>query len=86
VIAPVPGSTVYLAPELRTKELVLRAAAASGIDRVTFAIDGVTVGTAPAAAPWTVWALEVGLHTLGVSALLPDGSTTTATAIFEVKR
>ena len=86
VIAPVPGSTVYLAPELRTKELVLRAAAASGIDRVTFAIDGVTVGTAPAAAPWTVWALEIGLHTLGVSALLPDGSTTTATAIFEVKR
>jgi penicillin-binding protein 1C len=86
VVAPVPGSTVYLAPELRTRELVLRAAAASGIDRVTFAIDGVAVGTASAAAPWTVWVLEVGVHTLRVSALLPDGSTASATAIFEVKR
>ncbi|HEV8470432.1 MAG TPA: transglycosylase domain-containing protein [Candidatus Limnocylindria bacterium] len=86
VVAPVPGSTIYLAPELRAHELVLRAAAASGIDRVTFAIDGVAVGTAPAAAPWTVWALEVGLHTVRVSALLPDGSTASATAIFEVKR
>jgi penicillin-binding protein 1C len=86
IVVPVPGSTVYLAPELRMHELVLRAAAASGIDRVTFAIDGVAVGTAPAAAPWTVWALEIGLHTLRVSALLPDGSTASATAVFEVKR
>src|SRR5437870_3266771 len=86
VVAPVPGSTVYLAPELRTQELVLRAAAASGIDRVTFAVDGVTVGTAPAAAPWTTWALEVGLHTLRLSAHLPDGSTATASSLFEVKR
>ena len=86
VVAPVPGSTVYLAPELRTQELVLRAAAASGIDRVTFAVDGVTVGTAPAAAPWTTWALEVGLHTLRLSAHLPDGSTATASSLFEVKQ
>jgi len=86
VVAPVPGSTVYLAPELRTQELVLRAAAASGIDRVTFAVDGVTVGTAPAAAPWTTWALEVGLHTLRLSAHLPDGSTATASSLFEVRR
>jgi penicillin-binding protein 1C len=86
VVAPVPGSTVYLAPELRTQQLVLRAAAAGGIHRLTFAIDGVSVSEVPATAPWTVWTLEVGAHTLRVSALLPDGSTVTATSMFEVKR
>ena len=85
VVLPVPQSILYLAPELASQHAVLRAAAASGIDRVTFAIDGAVIGDAPASDPWLEWTLLPGRHLLRVSARLPDGSLAFATSPFEVK-
>ncbi|HEV8535369.1 MAG TPA: transglycosylase domain-containing protein [Candidatus Limnocylindria bacterium] len=85
VVAPVPGSVFYLAPELRAQELVLRAAAAPGIEKLTFEIDGRVVGERSAFEPWLVWSLEPGTHTLRVSARLPTGALSTVTSVFEVR-
>jgi membrane peptidoglycan carboxypeptidase len=85
IVWPSAGSVLYLAPELPTQVLVLRAGVSAGIDTVTFAIDGVTLGRRPASDAWLSWALEAGSHTLRVSASLPDGTVTSATAKFEVK-
>lgn len=85
ITAPIAGTTIYLAPEISGSQLVLRAVAARGIDRVTFAVDGVVIGDAPASDPWVVWALEPGKHTLRISAHLADGSIATATSTFEVR-
>ncbi|MDQ2952029.1 MAG: hypothetical protein M3R54_07170, partial [Chloroflexota bacterium] len=76
---------IYRSPELPAQELVLRASAAAGLARVAFAIDGVPLGETSAADAWLAWGLAPGSHTLRVSALLPDGSTATAAARFEVK-
>ena len=85
MVLPVPQSILYLAPELASQHAVLRAAAASGIDRVTFAIDGAVIGDAPASDPWLEWTLLPGRHVLRVSARLADGSLAIATSPFEVK-
>jgi penicillin-binding protein 1C len=86
ITAPVAGTTIYFAPELSSHEVVLRAVAARGIERVTFAIDGLVIGDAPGSDPWLVWPLEPGSHTLRASAHLADGSIATVTSVFEVKR
>jgi penicillin-binding protein 1C len=86
IVAPVAGTTIYFAPELSSSQVVLRAVAARGIERVTFAIDGLVIGDAPGADPWVVWPLETGAHTLRASARLADGSVATVTSAFEVKR
>ncbi|MDO8562729.1 MAG: transglycosylase domain-containing protein [Candidatus Limnocylindria bacterium] len=86
IVAPAAGSVFWLAPELNTQELILRAAATPGIDRVTFEVDGTVVGDAPAGDPRLVWALEPGRHTLRVSASLPDGALAAVMSTYEVKR
>ncbi len=86
ITAPVSGTTIYFAPELSSHQVVVRAVAARGIDRVTFAIDGLVIGDAPGSDPWLVWPLETGSHTLRASAQLADGSIATVTSVFEVKR
>ena len=86
LVVPVPGTVIYLAPELPAQRAVFRAAVAAGIERVSFAVDGVAIGDAPAAAPWVEWALAPGMHVASASARLPNGSLVTSTALFEVKR
>src|SRR5436309_3367514 len=86
IVAPVAGATIYFAPELSSPQVVLRAVAVRGIERVTFAIDGLVIGDAPGSDPWLIWALEQGTHTLRASAHLADGSIATVTSAFEVKR
>ncbi len=86
IVAPVAGTTIYFAPELPSNQVVLRAVAARGIERVTFAVDGVVIGDAPGSDPWLVWPLEPGAHTLRASAHLADGSIATVMSVFEVKR
>jgi membrane carboxypeptidase/penicillin-binding protein PbpC len=86
IVAPVAGTIVYLAPELHAQQLIVRAVAARGVERVVFAIDGKVIGDAPGGDPWTVWSLEPGTHTVRASAHFADGSITTATSTFEVKR
>src|SRR5438876_299290 len=54
IVAPIAGSVFYIAPELRDEHLVIRAAAGTGVGRITFEIDGRIVGERPAAAPWLV--------------------------------
>jgi penicillin-binding protein 1C len=82
IVAPAPGSVFWIAPELSAQRIVLRAAAAPGVDRVTFEVDGVVVGTAPAADPWLTWELEAGRHMLRVSA----SGVAPVISAFEVKR
>jgi penicillin-binding protein 1C len=86
IVAPVAGTKIYFAPELASHQVVLRAVAARGIERVTFAIDGLVIGDAPGSDPWLEWPLELGVHTLRASAHLADGSIATVTSLFEVKR
>src|SRR2546427_6011230 len=86
IVAPIAGTTMYFAPELSSPQVVLRAVAARGIERVTFAIDGLVIGDAPGSDPWLIWPLEQGTHTLRASAHLADGSIATVTSAFEVKR
>ena len=81
IVAPIAGSVFYIAPELRDEHLVIRAAAGTGVGRITFEIDGRIVGERPAAEPWLVWDLEPGRHTLRLSA---DGAPA-VTSTFEVK-
>jgi penicillin-binding protein 1C len=82
IVAPVPGSVFWIAPELGVQRMVLRAAAAPGIERLTFEIDGKVVGVAAAGDPQITWALDPGEHVLRVSAAGVGAVTST----FEVKR
>jgi len=82
IVSPESGSVYWLAPELDAQQVVLRAAAAPGIDRLTFAVDGVFAGEASAADPAITWTLAPGRHTLRVST--PQGIAATST--FEVRQ
>lgn len=86
IVAPAGGSVFWLAPELSAQQLVLRAAAAPGLGRVAFEVDGRIIGDAPGADPWLVWTLAPGRHTLRVSAQLADGNAAAAVSSFEVRR
>ncbi len=81
IVSPAPGSVLVLAPELAEQAIVLRAALAPGVERVTFAIDGTVVGEAGASDPSVLWTLSPGTHVLRVSA-----GTSQATSVFEVRR
>ena len=85
IVTPASGSVYWLAAELDAQQLVLRAAAAPGIDHLVFAIDGATVGDASAADPAITWTLVPGRHTVRVSASRLDGATAVATSTFEVR-
>jgi hypothetical protein len=86
IVTPATGSVFWLAPELAAQQLVLRAAVEPGVDRLTFAVDGTTVGYASAADPGFTWTLEPGRHTLLVSAAFEGGDTVVASSTFEVRR
>jgi membrane carboxypeptidase/penicillin-binding protein PbpC len=82
IIAPVPGSVLWLAPELGPQRMILRAAAAPGTARLTFEIDGKVVGVTDAGDAQFTWSLDPGKHVLRVSA----PGLAAVTSSFEVKR
>jgi penicillin-binding protein 1C len=82
IVAPVSGSVLWLAPELGLQRMILRAAAASGVGRLTFEIDGRVVGVTDAGDAQLTWSLDPGKHVLRVSA----PGLAVATSSFEVKR
>jgi penicillin-binding protein 1C len=86
VVAPAGGTVFWLAPELGAQRLLLRAAAAPGIDRVTFELDGRTIGTAPSDDLTLAVSLDPGPHILRLVGRLPDGTVAVATASYEVLR
>jgi penicillin-binding protein 1C len=85
IVQPATGSVFFMAPELREQQLVLRASAPAGSERVTFRLDGRVIGEGPGADVRLVWRLEPGMHRVEATARLADGSTTTATSTYEVK-
>ncbi|OLC54397.1 MAG: hypothetical protein AUH85_11975 [Chloroflexi bacterium 13_1_40CM_4_68_4] len=85
IVSPAAGTVIWIAPELATKELVLRASI-GGAARVTFAIDGAPVGESTERDARATWSLTPGPHTLQVSAAFVDGRTGTASVKFEVMK
>jgi hypothetical protein len=82
IVAPVPGSVIWLAPELGLQRMILRAAAAPGTPRLTFEIDGKVVGVTDAGDAQLIWSLDPGKHVLRVS--VPGLAAVSSS--FEVKR
>ena len=85
IVQPVAGSIFFLAPELATQQLLFRAAVPPGASRVEFRVDGLAVGDSSGDDPSLAWQLEPGIHELEVVAHLPDGSTASASAHYEVE-
>lgn len=85
IIEPQPGSVYFLAPELRTQELSLRAQTPSDAIGVSVSIDGEPLADPPPGDSRLVWALQPGVHELRVAARLRDGTLTVATSTFEVR-
>jgi membrane carboxypeptidase/penicillin-binding protein PbpC len=84
VVQPAHGSVLFLAPELPSQSVLLRASPPSGTLAVEFLIDGRVVESArPGAA--VLWHLEPGIHVLEVRASLVDGRVATAQSEFEVR-
>ena len=85
IVDPPPGSVFYVAPELHSQELALRAEPPPGASKVTFRINGETVAELLPPDTRAVWALRPGVFELQVSARMNDGSVAVATSTFEVK-
>jgi penicillin-binding protein 1C len=84
VVQPANGSVLFLAPELPSGTVLLRASPPSGAVAVEFLIDGRMIETAePGVA--VLWRLEPGAHVLDVRATLADGRVATAQSGFEVR-
>lgn len=85
IVHPAPGSVLYLAPEFGGSEALLRAAVPPGTVRVTFSIDGESVGEIAGDDARLRWVLTPGAHALSVAAILQDGSSVDGRATFEVR-
>ena len=85
IVEPSAGSVLFLSPELKDQQLVLRAAAPAGAEAVTFWIDGRAVGEVPAGDARMVWRLEPGRHRVEAIVRLKDGGSATATSTYEVR-
>jgi penicillin-binding protein 1C len=86
VVYPVPGTVLWIAPELGTPQVLLRASPAPGLERVAFLIDGERIGEATVAEPWVLWRLAPGAHVLEVQGRSPGGDLAIARSAFEVRR
>jgi membrane carboxypeptidase/penicillin-binding protein PbpC len=85
VVQPSPGSLLYLSPELKDQQVMLRASAPAAAERVSFVVDGVDAGDAPAGSASLVWRLEPGVHRLEVVAELFGGGELRAESTYEVR-
>jgi penicillin-binding protein 1C len=86
VVQPANGSVLFMAPELASQAVMLRASPPAGTRSIEFVIDGTAVGSAAPEDAAFVWSLQPGFHLLEVRASLLDGSVVTASSRFEVKR
>jgi membrane carboxypeptidase/penicillin-binding protein PbpC len=85
VVQPANGSVLFMAPELASQSVLLRASPPSGTHTVEFRIDGRMIErVAPGEA--VVWGMQPGAHVLEVRALLNDGSVSVAMTRFEVRQ
>ena len=85
IVRPAPGSVLHLAPEFGESSSLLRAAVPPATTRVTFLVDGEPVGEVIGNDARLEWELTAGTHELRVLAVLPDGTTLTSSATFEVR-
>ncbi len=85
IVRPPEGAVLYIAPELRRQETLLRAATPAGVERIEFRVDGVPVGSAQGTDAYVVWPMTVGAHTLEVVATFADGATASASSRYEVR-
>jgi penicillin-binding protein 1C len=85
VVQPANGSILFIAGELPSQAVVLRASPPAGTQRVEFVINGVQAGDATADDPSLVWNLRPGTHVLNVTAVLNGGQIVTASSTFEVR-
>jgi len=85
IVSPASGSTLYLAPELTSQEVMLRATAGPGAQEITFRVNGVVAGTAPGADARLVYPLRPGHYEVEATALYAQGVQTTTSSTFEVK-
>lgn len=86
IVAPAGGTVFWLAPELGSQRVLLRAAAAPGIERVSFDLDGQVIGGAELDDLAVVAELTPGIHILTLTGRLPDGTTAVALASYQVRR
>jgi penicillin-binding protein 1C len=85
IVEPSPGAVLFLSPELKDQQLLLRAAVPNGAGVVSFWIDGRAVGEAAGTDPRLVWRLEAGRHQLDAVVQLDDGGSATTTITYEVR-
>ena len=85
IVAPVQGGTLYIAPELRAQEMLIRATAPNGASTITFHVDGQPAGTAPGTDARVTYGLTVGPHEIEAVAHYDDGTIESATINFEVR-
>ncbi len=85
IVHPASGSVLFLAPELAQQEALLRASVPAGTQTVEFRVDGALVGSAAGDDAASIWPLEVGTHTLEVTAVLADGTTAIGRSHYEVR-
>ncbi len=85
VVQPAPGSVLFIAGELASQAVVLRASPPAGTERLEFVVDGAHVGDATVQDPTMVWNLTRGDHVLEVRAMLAGGQIVTAKSTFEVR-
>lgn len=85
IVEPVSGSVLFIAPELRDQQLLLRASVPPGTESVTIWMDGRIIGEADPRDARLVWRLEPGWHRVEAIARLQDGGSATATSTYEVR-
>ncbi|MEP7216839.1 MAG: hypothetical protein ABI782_11350, partial [Anaerolineaceae bacterium] len=85
IVEPGSGSVLFVSPELRDQQLLLRASAPPGTERVTFWVDGRVAGEADPRDARLVWRLEPGWHQVEAVARLQGGGLATATSTYEVR-
>jgi penicillin-binding protein 1C len=85
VVSPAEGATLFLAPELKAQEVLLRASAGPSTREISFSVNGVPAGTLPGSDVRLPYLLGRGTHRVMATATSHDGTTTTATTTFEVK-
>ena len=85
IVTPVAGTVVYVAPELATKQLLLRVTAAADAKDVSWELDGAAIGRTAGPDGTIAWDLVTGTHTLRVRVVFADGTSAFATTSFVVR-
>lgn len=86
VVEPSPGSVFFLAPELRSQEVLLRAVAGIDVSALEVRVDGRLAIRSERADASVAWPLEPGTHRIEAVAVLGDGRTVRATSSYEVRQ